>query len=256
MNKLRFRAALRAFGWHLVGSVAVACVAAGVVFGLLYPTPYAQMLGGFELFLLVMGVDVVCGPLLTFVLFNPTKSKRELTLDLGMVAILQMAALIYGLYTVWIARPVYLAYELDRFRVITLADLEPENLSKIPSSVSAPGWTGPILIGVRVAQSDDADYLAQVQLSLNGQDVAFRPDRWMPYGEFKASLLARSHPLSQLHDKHPQAQELIGAAVSKTGLAPELLKWLPVQSRRGTDWTVLLNAQSAAVVGWVQLDGF
>lgn len=256
MNKLRFRAALRAFGWHLVSSVAVACVAAGVVFGLLYPTPYAQMLGGFELFLLVMGVDVVCGPLLTFVLFNPAKPKRELTLDLGIVACLQIAALVYGLHTVWIARPVYLAYELDRFRVITLADLEPEDLSKIPSSVNTPGWAGPNLIGVRVAQADDADYLAQLQLSLNGQDVAFRADRWEPYSAFREVLLARSHALSQLHAKHPESSQIIHAAVSQTGLAPEQLRWLPVQSRKGTGWTVLVDAQNAALVGWVQLDGF
>jgi len=256
MNKPRFRVALRAFGWHLLSSVAVACVAAGVVFGFLYPTPYAQMLGGFELFLLVMGVDVVCGPLLTFVLFNPVKPKRELTLDLGIVACLQLAALVYGLHTVWIARPVYLSYELDRFRVITFADLEPENWSQIPPTVKAPGWTGPNLIGVHVAQADDADYLAQLQLSLNGQDVAFRPDRWRPYDELKASLLVRSHPLSQFYAKHPEAQELIGIAVSKTGLVPERLKWLPVQSRRGTGWTVLLDVQRAEVVGWLPLDGF
>lgn len=256
MSKQRFFAAMQAFGWHFFGSVVIACVAAAMVFGLLYPTPYAQMLGGFELFLLVMGVDVVCGPLLTLVLFNPSKPKRELMLDLASVMCLQLAALVYGLHTVWMARPVYLAYELDRFRVISSADLGSSDTSEIPSQISPPNWGGPSVIGVRIAEPSDADYLDEIQSSLNGQDAAFRPDRWIPYSEFRAALLARSHPLSHLHDKHPEAQELIGTAVSKTGLAPELLKWLPVQSRRGTGWTVLLNAQNAAVVGWVQLDGF
>lgn len=256
MSNLRLRAALKAFGWHFFSSVVVACVAAGVVFGFLYPTPYAQMLGGFFLFILVMGVDVVCGPMLTFVLFNPIKSKLELTFDLGIVACLQLAALVYGLHTVWIARPVYLAYEHDRFRVITLAELDPENFAKIPSSVSEPGWTGPSLIAVQVAQAGDADYLEELQLSLGGQDVALRTDRWRTYDEFKAPLLARAHPLSQLHAKYPDAQEIINAAVLKTGLAADALKWLPVQSRRGTGWTALVDARSAALVGWVQLDGF
>jgi hypothetical protein len=256
MSKQRFFAAMQAFGWHFFGSAVIACVAAAVVFNLLYPTPYAQMLGGFELFLLVMGVDVVCGPLLTLVLFNPSKPKRELMFDLATVTCLQLAALVYGLHTVWMARPVYLAYELDRLRVISLADLGSLDASKIPSQVSPPSWSGPSLIGIRIAEPSDADYLDELQFSLNGQDVAFRPDRWMPYGKLKASLLARSHPLSQLHDKHPEAQELIGTAVSKTGLAPEQLRWLPVQSRKGTGWTVLVDARDAAVVGWVQLDGF
>jgi hypothetical protein len=256
MNQERFRAATKAFVWHLLVSLIVACTAAGIVFGLLYPPPYAQMLGGFELFLLVMAVDVVCGPLLTFVLFNPQKHRRELTMDLGIVACLQLAALVYGLHTVWIARPVYVAYELDRFRVITLAELEPGELSKIPSPLNSPGWSGPSLVGVHVAQADDADYLDQLQLSLNGQDAAFRTDRWRAYSDFYKEILARAHPLSQLHAKHSEAQELINAAVSKTGLVAEALKWLPVQSRRGTGWTALVDARSAALVGWVQLDGF
>lgn len=256
MTDQRFRAALKGFSWHLFGSVVVAIAAAGAVFGWLYQAPYALMLGGLELFLLVMAVDVVCGPLLTFVLFNPVKSKRELTLDLGIVGCLQLAALVYGLHTVWIARPVYLAYELDRFRVITFAELDPESVSKIPASVGAPGWAGPTLIGVYVAKAGDADYLDELQLSLGGQDAAFRPERWGPYSAFHAFILARSHPLSQLSVKHPEAQELISIAVRKTGLAPEALRWLPVQSRRGTGWTVLLDARTAMPVGWVQLDGF
>lgn len=256
MSKLRFRAALRAFGWHLVSSVAVACVAAGVVFGLLYPIPYAQMLGGFELFLLVVGVDVVCGPLLTLVLFNPHKSKRELTLDFGFVACLQLGALIYGLHTVWIARPVYLAYELDRFRVITFAELGSTGISKIPSAVPSPLLAGPALIGVQVAKVEDADYLDELQLSLAGQGAAFRPERWVSYNSLQSSVLTRAYPMSRLNAKYPDATERINTAVRKTGLEPDALKWLPVQSRKGTGWTVLLDARSTSPVGWVQLDGF
>lgn len=256
MNKQRLFAALEASGWHLFGSLIVAFLAAGLVFGVLYPTPYSHMLGGFELFLLLMAVDVVCGPLLTLVLFNPTKPRLELTLDLGIVACLQLAALAYGLHTVWLARPVYLAYELDRFRVVTFAELEPDDLLKISASISPPGWSSPNLIGVRVAQADDADYLTQLQLSLDGQEAVFRTDRWGPYDAFRAQVLSRSHPLSKLHAKYPESQGLIDVAALKTGIPAARLHWMPVQSRRGTGWTALLDVHNASVVGWVPLDGF
>ena len=36
-----------------------------------------------------MRVDLVCGPLLTLVLYNPAKPKRELVMDLSLVVVLQ-----------------------------------------------------------------------------------------------------------------------------------------------------------------------
>ena len=214
------------------------------------------MLGGLELFLLVVSVDVVCGPLLTFVIFNPNKSRQELILDLGVVGCLQVVALFYGLHTVWVARPIYLAYEFDRFHVVTFVDLESDDWSKIPAEIDRPSFTGPKLLGVRVAKADDPDYLDQLQLSLNGQDAVFRPDRWAPYERFQEQLLGRAHEVSELKSRYAESLAEIDEAVRKTGQRPDQLKWLPVQSRRGAGWVALVDGESAQVVGWIPLDGF
>ena len=62
--KLAFSAGLK----HLFASVLIAALVAWLVFGLWYPAPYAQLAGGFALFGLMMAVDVVCGPLLTYII--------------------------------------------------------------------------------------------------------------------------------------------------------------------------------------------
>ena len=111
-------AALRASLFHLAISCLVAAGAAALVFGLWFPFPYRYLSGGRELFLLIVAVDVVSGPLLTAVLFSPTKPRKELWLDLSIVVLLQLGTLGYGLYTVQAARPLYLVLELDRFKVI------------------------------------------------------------------------------------------------------------------------------------------
>ena len=108
----RYRAAFIAAGIHFICSAVVAGLAAGLVFGMWYPYPYRELAGGRELFLLVVAVDVVCGPLLTAVLFNPAKSREELWRDLSLVAVIQLIALGYGLHTVWQARPLFLAHEV------------------------------------------------------------------------------------------------------------------------------------------------
>ena len=45
-------------------------------------------------------------------------------------------------------------------------------------------------------------------------------------------------------------------ATQPTGLDPAALRWLPLVSRRATDWVVLLDPVTARVRGYVHLDGF
>ena len=100
-----WRDRLRAAGIHLGLSALVAAMAALLVFALWYPYPYREISGGRSLFLLVITVDVVLGPLLTFAIFDRAKPRRRLRRDLAVVALLQLAGLAYGLWTVNLARP-------------------------------------------------------------------------------------------------------------------------------------------------------
>lgn len=256
MLRHRLKAAFQASGWHLLASCFVAGVAAALVFGVLYPPPFASMLGGFSIFVLVVTVDVVCGPLLTLVLFNPVKPRKELTFDLGFIACVQVCALVYGLHTVWVARPVFLVYEIDRFRLLTLAEMDPSSLDAIPPVIGGVALAGSKQVGVRVAQPSDSDYLTQLDLSLQGQELAFRTERWVPYEEVGLQALSRSHSMSTLVTQYEERRDRINMAISRTGRTSEELKWLPTASRLSSGWTALLDARTAKVVGWVQLDGF
>jgi hypothetical protein len=59
-------------------------LAALLVFGIWYPSPWRQLLGVAGVFGLVVGVDLVCGPLLTLVLASPKKSRKERWVDLSL----------------------------------------------------------------------------------------------------------------------------------------------------------------------------
>ena len=81
LSEQRLRFALRYALRHALVSLLVAGLSALFVFGLLYPPPTSAMLGVGSIFLLLLGVDVVCGPLLTLLLANPAKPRRERWLD-------------------------------------------------------------------------------------------------------------------------------------------------------------------------------
>jgi len=51
-----------------------------------YPPPLFQLLGGFELLLLIVAVDIALGPLLTLVVFK--SGKKRLKFDLSVIALL------------------------------------------------------------------------------------------------------------------------------------------------------------------------
>ena len=106
---------------HLLLSLLVALASAAVVFGLWYPAPYRQMLQVGHIYLLVLVVDVVCGPLLTLIVASPRKSRRERWLDFSLIGAIQLAALACGMYSVWVARPAVLAF-VGKWGQITISD--------------------------------------------------------------------------------------------------------------------------------------
>ncbi|TXC67135.1 hypothetical protein FSC37_19655 [Piscinibacter aquaticus] len=130
-------------------SALVAAASAWLVFGVLYPAPLDRLVGGREIFYILVAVDVICGPLLTTVVFDRAKGVRKLALDLGTIVLVQCAALAYGLYTVIEARPVFVAFEGDRFRVVRLPDVDTTQLDKAPPALQHFGLSGPQLIGAR-----------------------------------------------------------------------------------------------------------
>ena len=252
----RFAAALRASGKHLLISVLVALAAAALVFRVWYPSPYHQLCGGQELFLLLVGVDVVCGPLLTLVAFNPAKSRGELWRDLGVIGLLQVASLAYGLHSVALARPVHLAFEGDRFRVVTVADLDLATLPEAAPALQSLSWTGPRLLGVRLARNDDPEFLRSIQQSMQGLHPAFRPGRWVDYAQQLDDVRIALRPLSALRQRHPDQAARLDAAIRATGLPEDRLGYLPLIAGRHDDWVVIVDRHEAQPRAWLPLDGW
>lgn len=96
---------LKAFGIHLIISLFIFILLVLWLYLILYPSFYFNMSGGWQGLMLILGVDVVLGPLLTFLVFNPHKKIREIVSDLLVVGAVQLAALGYGTYTVYQEHP-------------------------------------------------------------------------------------------------------------------------------------------------------
>jgi len=220
----------RATGIHLALSIVVAALAAGLVFALWYPMPFREISGGRDLFLIVVAVDVVVGPLITFAVFDRRKPRKELTRDLTVVALLQLAALIYGLHTVAQARPVVLALEGDRLRVVRAIDLAAADFADAPKGLQSLSWTGLLTVATRPPTAEEKfDTIAR---GLAGEDVGMRPAFWLPTAQAAAAFARAAQPLDALARRQSGRKTDLDLAVQRTGRSADQLGFLPILARR------------------------
>lgn len=251
----RRMAAVKAAMIHLLVSLAISVAIAVLIFFIWFPFPYRDLAGGRALFWIILGVDVVSGPLLTAVIFSPSKSKKELTLDILLVALIQISALGIGIKTLYQARPVYLVFEVDRFCVITASDIYSEKLQPEIGGLHTLPNTGPKLISTRAAINSQ-EYLESLELSLKGIAPSMRPDWWQPYENSKEEVLKRAKPIRTLFEKNTENQIPINQAINNIKISPDLLGWLPVISFRSFEWVALIDKRSAEIITFVPVDGF
>jgi hypothetical protein len=251
---IRLRVAIRAAGIHFLFSLGVALLAALLVFGLWYPFPYRDLSGGRELFLLVTSVDVVCGPLLTLVIFSPTKPRAELWRDLSLVALIQLAALSYGLNTVWQARPLFLVLEVDRFKVIATPDLRGASLASLPQSLQPHWLSKPLPVTLRDPKDAKERETVLFESLKGGADYAERPDFYQPYDSTTAmKSLKKAKPLTVFLQKQPSQQDAAQSLATEKGASLAQWFYLPVVGRQ--DWVAVLD-QQGQIQGFLKGDGF
>lgn len=251
---LRILAALRIASIHLMSSAAVIALFGIFFLGVWYPFPYREMSGGRDLFLLLIAVDVVCGPLLTFILYDPSKRSVELKRDVGLIVLIQLAALGYGSFTIWQARPIFLVLEVDRFKVILASNLNSMAVAALPLPLK-PSWlSGPVLVSIRDPKDRDERNEVLFESAQGGRDYADRPEFYLPYdGENALKSLKRAKSLGSFLKSHPDqqaaAQKLAGE--KKADIAQWL--YLPVVARQ--DWVAVLD-QRGQIQGFLKGDGF
>lgn len=251
MFRLRERA--RAGGIHMALGVIVAAAMGVLVFGVWYPHPYREVSGGRELFLLVLGVDLVLGPLTTLLIYDTRKSPSVLARDVGTIVLLQVAGLAYGVWTMAVARPVHLVFEVDRFHVVHAVDVPEELLPSTPPGINPKPWTGPdVLASNRPAAHE---VLAVTLMELQGVPLAVRPHLWRPYEQARAEVLRAAKPIATLKVRFPGQGRMIDDVLAKRGRSEASTLYVPMRTRNSF-WTALIDAQSAALVGFVPLDPF
>jgi hypothetical protein len=246
------RSRVYAAGIHVLISAGIASAAGVLTFVLWYPGAIGDMAGGPRLFLLLLAVDVALGPLLTFFVADYQKSRGELVRDLFVIAVVQAGALVYGMQTVYVARPVALVYEPGRFRLVAANEVLIEELERAPAPYRKLSLTGPQILGTRAAKSSD-ERLESIDLAFKGFDKGQRPIFWQPFADSRADALAHSQPIADLIGRYANRRSEIEAVLRELKLQVKEARFLPVLAR--SNWVAILNSRGD-VAGYAPFDGF
>jgi len=238
----------QAFGTHLLLSGLALIAILILVFLLWYPAPYHRIVSIWNLLSVLIVVDVIVGPLLTLVLFKP--GKKGLAFDMICIAVLQTAALAYGTTMIYLNRPYFQVFAVDRFNVVSVRDVD---MSRLADPALAAGFhLGPRLVYVELPTDPAASRQLLLEVFEGGPDVERRPDLFRPYRDHIDSVLARARSLSELGDD-PLDQSLVAEFLAEhDGVAGDY-RYLPLVGGGG-DVAQIISAETAEPVDTLFID--
>ncbi|MDY6918888.1 MAG: TfpX/TfpZ family type IV pilin accessory protein [Pseudomonadota bacterium] len=243
-----FIAKIKAMLLHGLISALVALLASILVFYVWYPDGIAGLTGGTGLYLLMLGVEVALGPLMSLVIYNPNKLRSELVRDYSVIGLVQISALVYGLYTVSLSRPVFLVFVKDRIEVIAATELDKEDLQQAPDDFKALPWLGPRLICVEYPE--DMEERTELLWSAleQGKDIQLQPKYYRECRE--GEMLEAAYNKSQLSEL-----TAIDVADLPQSIENDEFHWLPLVSRFGA-WIAVYPGGSTQRSVYVEQDPF
>ena len=236
---------LKFFLSHLLISFFIALVVVGVVFFIWYPSPLATAVGVTHIFLMMLAIDVIVGPLLGLLVYK--EGKKTLKFDLGVIIALQISALCYGLYSIEQGRPVWLVFYADRFELIRKNDLLLENIDQAKKQFQQVSWAKPQFVAIKTitnTQQHQDDIFTEV---MGGVSLAQKPERYVDFVQAKSQLQQRTKSLKELNQYNDVKQ--VERIVSKY---PQATGFVPLKAN-AVDMTVLINKEKGEVVKIVDL---
>ncbi|WP_440223484.1 TfpX/TfpZ family type IV pilin accessory protein [Dokdonella sp. MW10] len=241
----------KAFAIHLSISAVVGLLALALLFGVWYPPPYFKAMGGADLTLILLGVDLVLGPLLTLVVFK--SGKKSLRFDLSVIGLMQACALVYGLHVITVARPAFIVGAEGQFSVVAANDFSPEDFAKATRpEFKSPSWTGPRLVGARLPTDPKARAILD-DAAFTGKDIDLFPQFFTDYDSVAGDMAAKAKPLADLRKTSADAAHQVDRWLAGEKRDEASVTWVHLRTRQ-TFMTMLLDARSGQPIDALPID--
>jgi hypothetical protein len=199
-----------------------------------------------------VGVDVVLGPLLTFLVANPTKARRVLARDIALIGLVQLTALAYGTVQLWNGRPLYYAYSVNCMSIVQAYDLDGVSLeiARAQNAALAPHWYS-LPRWVWAPLPDDAataDKIVQSAIT-DGADVTAMPQYYRPWAAGLSDMRTQLKRVDDIRFFSVKERALLKQRLTKAGLATD--EGMPLTGR-GRPLLAVVDPKSMKILAIIE----
>jgi len=212
----------RVFLAHIAISATLMLILLSIMVMWWYPNGLFGLAGGWAGLKILLPIDMVLGPALTFLFYKP--GKKSAVFDLSAIACVQIAALSYGVFAVYSQHPQALVLAEGELQTLTPLDYqaalqkleedgqEAHNPSELDSNLP------PVVVAKPYPQEHYGQYIASV---LNGGlELAHRAERYQ-------DLATGEETLKTAHMDHEKLVDALGENYDTD------LNYLPLRSMHG-----------------------
>lgn len=239
-----FRPRLRAAGIHFSLSLVIFAAALYLILVHWYPGFHFTVDGGWQGVRIMAAVDLVLGPMLTLIVFDPRKARRLIVLDLACIGLVQLGALAWGFYAIHSQQPVAIAYHDGTFYSVTSEPLTVEDypvarLAELSDRRPALVYAAPATTEVEMSRAT-----AQAILGIVApwEDPLF----FRPFAPHWFLVQAQAIPAREREGQHPAFGAALPAFLAAHGGTSTDYRFFPYTGRYG-ECTLALTAAGIPV---------
>jgi hypothetical protein len=229
---MRFR--LKAFSLHLGSSATILTLLLGSLYFGWYRWPGWHLTDVTTVVLVMVGVDVILGPTLTFIIANQKKSRRELTRDIGIIVVVQLCALTYGSVSLWNGRPLYYAFSESLLQLVQAYDIDAKEAEagRRNNPALAPHWYSlPRLIWAPLPQNTEESRKIVTSAITGGDDVISMPKYFRPWEDGLPSLRSQLKKVDDAAYFSKGEKKKLKERMKAAGLPDDQLNTMPLTGR-------------------------
>lgn len=227
----------QAFGIHILISLLIFIVLAAVIYFWWYPGFLFMHDGGIDGMKLIAGVDFVIGPLLTLCVYK--LGKKSLPFDLAFIAVLQLACLSGGMWTVWKTRPIAVIYAAGTFASTNAHGYDAQMIDIKNIQQLQTRW--PVWLGVELPQEQENQIKAV--WSIMGSGLEYSTENYVPYEKVLPALAMKG--LHASDTKHADIEAL--KALEKANPA---VRFFPVTTSTVSDGLLAVDTNTGKEVAF------
>ena len=211
-----------------------------------YPHSLLQAAGTQKLLQTIALVNISLAFGLAIMIFR--KNKSDFIKDIAISMLVQLLFLIISIYGVYKIKPVWIAYNVDRFELILNTDLVNTKIDNADNRFKSPSYLSPQYVGVEFSKDNEERKNNMFDEVLHGISIAQRPERYIPIEQVSTQIKERAQDLVLL-EKYNNKND-VQFLLKKY---PQADSFVPLQAK-AVNMTVLLNkSEDNQVVAIVDL---